>query len=82
MSVLNYSDNKDSSSESETNIREQASFTEQLGSTSWYVCTKCSTMSSSIVCQCCTEMENAVERIAKNESYWCITDHKQFKLCV
>ena len=62
------SDNEDSS-ESETDIREQASFTEQLGSTSWCECVKCATVSSGIKCQCCREMESAVERIANNESY-------------
>ena len=37
-------------------------------------------MSSGIECQCCREMESAVEHIAKNQSYWCITDHEQFKI--
>ena len=36
-------------------------------------------MSSGIECQCCRETESAVKRIAKNESYWYITDHEQFK---
>ena len=80
VSVSNYSDNEDSTSESETDIREQASFTERLGSTSWCECVKCSTMSSSIECQCCREMESAVKRIAENENYCCITDHEQFKI--
>ena len=35
VSISNYSDPDTSSSESETDIREQASFTERLGSTSW-----------------------------------------------
>ena len=35
VSISNYSDPDTSSSESETYIREQASFTERLGSTSW-----------------------------------------------
>ena len=80
VSVSNYSDNEDSTSESETDIREQASFTERLGSTSWCECAKCSTMLSGIECQCCREMESAVEHIAENESYCCITDHEQFKI--
>ena len=57
-----------------------ASFMERLGSTSWCECTKFSTMLSGIKCQCCREMESAVERIAENESYYCITDHEQFKI--
>ena len=40
-SVSNYSDQDTSSSESESDIREQASFTERLGSTSWCKCAKC-----------------------------------------
>ena len=78
--VSNYSENEDSTSESEIDIREQASFTERLGSTSWCECAKCVTMLSGIECQCCREMENAVERIAENESSCCITDHEQFKI--
>ena len=80
VSVSNYSYNEQSTTESESNIREQASFMERLGSTSWCKCAKCTTMSSGIKCQCCREMESAVKCIAKNESYWCITDHEQFKI--
>ena len=80
MSVSNYSKNEDSISESETDIREQASFMERLGSTSWCKCTKYSTMLSGIAYQCCREMTSAVERIAENESYRCITDHEEFKI--
>ena len=80
MSVSNYSKNEDSISESETDIREQASFMERLGSTSWCECAKYSTMLSGIAYQCCREMMSAVERIAENESYWCITDHEEFKI--
>ena len=80
VSVSNYSNNEDSTSESETDIREQASFTERLGSTSWCKCIKCSTMSSGIECQCCRETESVIEHIAKNESYCCITNHEQFKI--
>ena len=79
-SVSNYSDNEDSTSESETDIRKQASFMERLWSISWCECTKYSTMSSGIKCQCCREIESAVEHIAENESYHCITDHEQFKI--
>ena len=67
-------------SESETNIREQGSLTEQLGGTSWCECAKCAPMPSGIECQCCKEMKGVTECVAVNESYWCITDHKQFKV--
>ena len=80
VSVSNYSDQDTSSSESETDIREQASFTERLGSTSWCKCAKCAPMPSGIECQCCKEMEGVVERVAENESHQCITDHEQFKV--
>ena len=53
VSVSNCSDPDTSSSESETDIREQASFTERLGSTSWCECVKCAPMPSGIQCQCC-----------------------------
>ena len=38
------------------------------------------TMWSSIKCQCCREMENAVECITENKIYRCITDQEQFKI--
>ena len=69
-----------SSSESETDIREQASFMECLASTSWCECAKCTAMLSGIECQCCMEMEGVSERMAENEFYNCITEHKQFKI--
>ena len=47
-----YSDNEDDTSESETDIREQASFTERLGRIDWCSCTKCTPMSSGIECRC------------------------------
>lgn len=80
VSVSSYSDDESSSSESETDIREQASFTERLGSTSWCECAKCTAMPSGIECQCCREMEGVSERMAENESYQCITEHEQFKV--
>ena len=61
VSVSNYSDQDTSSSKSESDIREQASFTERLGSTSWCECAKCAPMPSGIECQCCKEMEGVVE---------------------
>jgi len=81
MSVsTNDSADESDSSESETDIREQASFTELLGSTSWCVCAKCTPMPSGIECQCCREMEGVSKHIAENESCQCITDHEQFKV--
>ena len=80
VSVSNYSDQDTSSSESESDIREQASFTKRLGSTSWCECAKCAPMPSDIKCQCCKEMEGVVEHVAENESHLCITDHEQFKV--
>ena len=58
-----------SSNESETDIREQASFMEQLWSTNWWECMKCTIMLSGIECQCCREMESVVKRIADSKSY-------------
>ena len=71
VSISNYSDQDTSSSESENDIREQASFTERLGSTSWCECAKCAPMPSGIECQCCKEMEGVVDRVAENESHHC-----------
>ena len=51
--VSDYGDEEEDSSESEIDIREQASFTECLGTTDWCECTKCSPMPSGIECQCC-----------------------------
>ena len=69
-----------SSSESETDIRVQVSFTECLASTSWCECAKCTAIPSGIECQCCKEMEGISERMTKNEIYNCITEHEQFKV--
>ena len=80
VSVSNYSDPDTSSSEPETDIRVQASFTEWLRGTSWCEGAKCAPMSSGVECQCCKEMEGVVECVAGNESHQCITDHKQFEV--
>ena len=69
-----------SSSESVTDIREQASFTERLVTTSWCECMKCTAMPGGIECQCCKEMEGVSEHMAENEIYNCITEHEQFKV--
>ena len=80
VSVSNYSDPDTSSSKYETDITEQAGFTERLGSTSWCKCIKCAPMLSGIKCQCCKEMEGVVKRVAENERHQCITDHEHFKV--
>ena len=69
MSVSNYSDPDTSSSKSETDIREHASFLERLGSTSWCECVTCAPFPSGIECQCYKEMEGVVERVTDNESH-------------
>ena len=79
--VSGYSDDDDDSSESETDIREQASFTEHLGTMDWCECVKCSPMTSGIECQCCREMEGIVEQLTEDGgSLQCIMDHEQFKV--
>ena len=80
--VSGYSDNADdNSSESETDIREQASFTERLGTMDWCKCAKCLPMPSGIECQCCREMEGIDERLKEHRgSLQCITAHEQFKV--
>ena len=80
VSVSNYGDPDTSSSKSETDIREQANFTEWFGSTSWCECAKCAPMPSGIECQFCKEIEGVVECVAENESHRCIMDHKQFNM--
>ena len=80
VSSLTVDDN--SSSESETDVREQASFTEHLASTSRCECAKCTAVPSGIECQCCKEMEGVSEHMAENEIN-CITQStSNSKLCV
>ena len=76
-SVSSLTEDDSSSSESETDTREQASFTERLVSTSWCECAKCTAMPSGIDCQCCKEIEGVCERMAENNY---ITEHEQFKV--
>ena len=80
VAVSNYSYSDTSSSESESDITEQGSFMERLGSTNWCECAKCAPMPSGIECQCCMEMEGVVECVAEKESHQFITDHEQFKV--
>ena len=72
-----YSDNEDDTSESETDIREQASFTEQLGRIDWCSCAKYMPVSSGIECCCCREVEAVEERLTEEN---CITNSEQFKI--
>ena len=58
-----YSDNEDDTSESEIDIREQASFTERLGRIEWCSSTKCTPTSSGIECRCCREVEAVEARL-------------------
>ena len=55
--AASYSDDESDSYELDTDIREQASFTECLGSMDWCGFVKCISMPRGIECQCCREME-------------------------
>ena len=77
---LDYSDNKDDMSESETDIREQASFTERLGRIDWCSCMNCTPMSSGIEYRCCREVEAVEEKLTEGNDLNCITNSKQFKI--
>ena len=79
-SISNYIDEDSNSSKSKADIREQASFTEQLGGTSWCECAKHVPMPSGIKCLWCRKMKGAAKCVVENESYQCITDHEQFKV--
>ena len=80
--AVGYSDSEDDGNKSETEIREQANFTERLGTTEWCKCVKCTPMPSGIECQCCREMDELEERLMKysRDSLMCITDHEQFNM--
>jgi len=58
-----HSDSEDDSSKSETEIREQASFTEHLGTIDWYECAKCTPIPSGIECQCCCKIDELKEHL-------------------
>ena len=57
MTVVCYSDEDSNSDESDTDVREQASFMECLGKVDWYSCLRCIPMPCEIECQCCREMD-------------------------
>ena len=78
--AASYSDDESDSDESDTDIREQASFTERLGSMDWCSCAKCVSMPRGIECQCCREMESVEERLMEQENTECITCHDQFPI--
>ena len=59
--LASYSDHVSDLDESNTDIREQASFTERLGSMDWCSCARCVSMLCGIECQCCREMESVQE---------------------
>ena len=78
--VASYSDDESDSDESDTDIREQASFTERLRSMDWCSCAKYISMPRGIECQCCREMESVEERLMEQENTECITCHDQFPI--
>ena len=56
-----YSDEESDSDESDTDVQEQASFTEHLGKVDWCSCSKCVPLPRGIECQCCREMDSVYE---------------------
>ena len=75
-----YSDDVSDLDESDTDIREQVSFTERLGRMDWCSCARCVSMPRGIECQCCREMESVQERLMEQENTECITCHDQFPI--
>ena len=66
--VASYSDDESDSDESDTEIREHASFTERLGSMDCCCRANCVSMPRGIECQCCREMETVQERLVEQEN--------------
>ena len=77
--VACYSEDSNSD-ESDTDVREQASFTERLGKVDWCSCLRCIPMPRGIECQCCREMDAVHERLVEQEEINCITSHDQFSV--
>ena len=77
---MGHSDSEDDSSKSETEIREQTSFTDRLGMTDWCKCAKCTPMPSEIEFQCCCTINELKEHLMEHsgDNLECVTDHKQF----
>ena len=80
MTVTCYSDEDSDWDESNTDIREQASFTERLGTVDWCSCSKCVPMPSAIKCQSCREMDAVHERLMEWEEINGITNDKRFSV--
>ena len=78
--VACYSDEESDSDESDTDVREQASFTERLGKVDWCSCSKCVPLPRGIECQCCREMDSVYERLVERDDICCITNHDQFSV--
>lgn len=72
------SDNEDNSIESETDIREQASFTEQFKKYRLVPVCKCLAMPRAISSVDVAGKLRLLSSIAKNENYEYVTDHEQF----
>ena len=78
--VACYSDEERDSDESDTNVREQASFTEHLGKVDWCSCSKCVPLPCGIKCQCCREIDSVHERLVERNEVSCITNHNRFSV--
>ena len=78
--VACYSDEESDSDESDTDVREQASFTECLGKVDWCSCSKCVPLPREIECQCCREVDSVYERLVEQDDICCITNHDQFSV--
>ena len=78
--VACYSDEESDSDESDTDVREQASFTERLGKVDWCSSSKCVPLPRGIECQCCREMDSVYEQLVERDYICCITNHDQFSV--
>ena len=70
----------DEDSNSDTDVREQASFMEHLGKVDWCSCLRCIPLPCGIECQCCREMDAVHERLVEWKEINCITSHDQFSV--
>ena len=66
--------------ESDTDVQEQASFTERLGKVYWCSCSRCVPMLHGIECQRCRGMDTVHEQFMEQEEINCITSHEQFSI--
>ena len=67
------SDEESDMGKSDTDVREQASFTERLGKMDSCSCAKCIPMPRGIECQCCCKMDSVQEQLMEQEEIGCIT---------